>query len=112
MIRWFHLIAIVALIGLVAWSLKNAHAHGDAQWIMDGRYTSPIDGTLCCGPTDCEPVKRVDVIEEPEGWRYIPTSELMPRRFVHKSIDARFWRCHDPLNWFKTKCFFVPFGNS
>jgi hypothetical protein len=36
---------------------------GDPNWIANGHFTSPIDGSHCCGIADCVELHRDDVMQ-------------------------------------------------
>jgi hypothetical protein len=75
------------LVGLIA---TGAFAHdrfGNPNWIANGHYTSPIDGSHCCGEADCFE---------------IPAREVQPSR------EGNYWRCRKPDG--SRRCFFAPPG--
>lgn len=80
-------------------------AHDDYDWINKGQYRGP-DGSLCCGPSDCEAVPKERVQETPSGF-YLPDyKETVPHAEAVPSEDGRFIRCHDFSGY--RRCFFAP----
>jgi hypothetical protein len=81
-----------------------ARAHGEAAWIMDGKYA------WCCGEKDCAivPATRIRIV--PGGYLLLDTGEIFPEDVAKPSPDDDFWRCRtdaaDPKS--PTRCFFKP----
>jgi len=118
--------AALALLTLVLWLCVGvACAHdlaGNPNWIADGHYTSPVDGSHCCGLADCAVVEKGDVTEVKGGlhvrgrvtyrgasWEgdiVHEIDELVPHREVQPSKDGRYWRCRRPSG--ERRCFFAP----
>lgn len=82
--------------------------HGNANWIANGGYRSPVDGSTCCGVGDCAEVDPDDVTEEHGGYRIRGwvtygtvkdgqitewVDELVPFVEAQASRDGRIWRC-------------------
>jgi hypothetical protein len=120
-------VAAAALLALLLLALCSgrAHAHdqfGNPNWIANGRYASPIDGTHCCGEADCAPVEQENVTEVRDGlhvrgrvtYRGAASSgdlaqeidEVVPYHEVQPSQDRRCWRCKRPDG--SRRCFFGP----
>jgi hypothetical protein len=97
------------VVGLVA---TGAFAHdrlGNPNWIANGHYTSPIDGSHCCGIADCFEIPASDVQEtNGGGYLLIRTNEVVPAREVQTSKDGNYWRCKKPDG--SRRCFFAPPG--
>lgn len=98
------LVGVVVLLASPA-----AMPHGSAQWIADGRYQSPEDGTFCCGEHDCHVVvpNTVRIIE---GRYEIPlpgTDQAVsyPIDWTQVSENEWAWVC---IWGGKVKCFFMP----
>jgi hypothetical protein len=120
-------IAAAALLALLLLALcpGRAHAHdpfGNPNWIADGHYASPIDGTHCCGEGDCAAVEKEQVTEVRTGLHVRgrvtysgaasagdivqEIDEVVPHREVQPSKDGRYWRCKRPDG--SRRCFFGP----
>ena len=101
-------IAFVVMLFLYA-GARPARAHGDAQWIQDGRFKNAI-GELCCGVRDCNPIADDDVITRPDGFYIISLKETVPYAEATPTPlegGGRYWRCQ----WGgQRKCFFAPPG--
>ena len=90
----------------------NAHAHGDAEWIMANPRHVDADNVHCCGPTDCRRESAIKFREAPEGV-YVAVGAgdetLMPRRLVghglYPSIDDDWWIC---IRGGVIRCIFKP----
>lgn len=104
---WMFWIVVLAL-ALVGYA-KFARAHGDAQWIEQGRFKNII-GELCCGERDCNPIADDDVITKPDGFYIVSLKELVPYAEATPTPPeggGRYWRCA----WGgQRKCFFAPPG--
>jgi hypothetical protein len=83
-----------------------ATAHGHDFWINHSGYTSPADGTHCCGKNDCFEFSAADVAATAGGWFVKPLGETIPYSEAQASEDGRFWRCkrYDGSR----RCFFAP----
>jgi hypothetical protein len=100
-----------------------AFAHdkwGNPNWIANGHFVSPIDGSHCCGVNDC--VELDEGIVHPNGVGYelngiarfgmgagqrtFMINEVVPYREVQVSRDGKYWRCHKPDT--SRRCFFAP----
>ncbi len=119
-------VAAVALIALLLLALSGrTRAHdqfGNPNWIANGHFSSPVDGTHCCGEADCAPVQQEDVTEVRTGlhvrgrvtYRGAASAgdivqeidEVVPHREVQPSRDGRYWRCKRPDG--SRRCFFGP----
>lgn len=94
------------LIGLVlALLVGPAVAHDDAQWIQEGAFTSPVDGSRCCGPRDCHSIPE-DAVTRLKGGYLLSGGEYIPEVEAQPSRDGMFWRCSFPDN--RRRCFFAP----
>ena len=117
--------AFVCTLGLVLWlalcGCGRAHDQfGNPNWIATGHYTSPIDGTHCCGLADCAVIDQENVREMAGGLhvRGLVTygsgagavaqtiDELVPRPEIQTSRDGHYWRCKRPDG--SRRCFFAP----
>jgi hypothetical protein len=96
------------VVGLVATGAFAHDRHGNPNWIANGHYTSPIDGSHCCGVADCFEVPASDVQETNGGYLLIRTNEVVPAREVQTSKDGNYWRCKKPDG--SRRCFFAPPG--
>jgi hypothetical protein len=100
-------VAIVALLTLVLWlGLAHAHDTGPGAWINNGHFTSPIDGSHCCGPADCVLVPFDEVGERGGGYYLRTFDEVVPFVEVQASRDGNYWRCKRPDG--SRRCFFAP----
>jgi hypothetical protein len=74
-------------------------------WINHGNYTSPKDGSHCCGKSDCERISAEDVRITPRGYALV-NGELVPYSEAQNSEDGEYWRCkrYDGSR----RCFFAP----
>lgn len=103
------LLVLLALIG-------PAFAHGSAEWIARGAYTSPVDGQHCCGVHDCAEVPPEFVHEVVGGFSvrgpvnyfgvFYNVNEVVPHREVQPSKDGGWWRCKKGNG--DRRCFFGP----
>jgi len=101
---------VLALLGLLI--AGNLHAHdqlGNPNWIANGHYTSPIDGSHCCGINDCAELSSDDVREVAGGYYIAKLNEVIPFREVQVSRDGQYWRCKKPDG--SRRCFFAPPGS-
>lgn len=113
------LLAALALAG----ALSAAFAHdqwGNPNWIANGQFTSPIDGSHCCGTSDCAVIEKEDVhvvtgglhvrgvVTYGSGAGAISSAidETVPRSEIQTSRDGRYWRCKKPDG--SRRCFFGP----
>ena len=114
----------ISLLGaafLVLATAALAHDQwGNPNWIANGHFTSPIDGSHCCGVNDC--VELDDGIVHPNGVGYdvngmakvimgarttsFMINETVPYREAQVSRDGKYWRCHKPDR--SRRCFFAP----
>jgi len=100
-------VAIVAVLLLILWqALAHAHDTGPGAWISNGHFTSPIDGSHCCGPADCVLVPSEQVSERGGGYYLKTFDETVPFPEVQASRDGSFWRCKRPDG--ARRCFFAP----
>jgi len=63
----------------------------------------------CCNDHDCRPAMSGEVVQVPQGWRIIPTGEIVPQWATRRSPDGRIHRCSkdaDPKAL--TICLYVP----
>jgi hypothetical protein len=74
-------------------------------WINRGKYTSPIDGSHCCGNHDCMAVAPDNVRVTPSGYA-LSTGEVVPFREAIGSEDGQYWRCKRSDG--SRRCFFAP----
>ena len=72
-------------------------AHGDAEWIQQGKFG------YCCGVDDCTTTTAV----YRNGKYWLPTGESVPEPQALPSVDERYWVCRpDPKA--PPRCFFAP----
>lgn len=107
---------LVALTALLTIAPAVGHDRfGNANWIADGHFMSPIDGSHCCGPADCAEVPP-EFVKEANGGYIVKgeikypgsiwgVNEWIPPREVQASKDGRFWRCKKPDG--SRRCFFA-----
>ena len=73
---WSNRMRTISLLGaafLVFATAALAHDQlGNPNWIAKGHFTSPIDGSHCCGVSDC--VELDDGIVHPNGVGYGSTA--------------------------------------
>jgi len=89
-----------------------AHAHGDAQWIMENSRYVDQAGTHCCGPSDCRR-EHASKFQEVPGGIAVSTGAgdviLMSRdlvgRGLYPSIDDSWWIC---IRGGVVRCVFKP----
>jgi hypothetical protein len=110
-----------AAIVLTAATATFAHDRwGNPNWIANGHFMSPIDGSHCCGLNDC--VELDDGIVHSNGVGYelhglakqgvgsgetaFMINEVVPYREAQVSRDGKYWRCHKPDK--SRRCFFAP----
>lgn len=120
-------VALVLWVGFFGFKPAQAHdQHGDANWIANGAYRSPIDGSHCCGAHDCVMVEADYVREVTAGyWLNGPVvyrggsqkgdtpqvlNEVVPHKEVQRSKDGNYWRCKKPDG--SRRCFFAPPGTT
>src|SRR5262249_45594047 len=92
--RGLSLFGVVALL-----TATGALAHdrwGNPNWIANGHFVSPIDGSHCCGINDCIELKSEDVQETHGGYFISKLNETVPFREVQVSRDGQYWRCKKP----------------
>ena len=102
--RELPLIGVVALL-----TATGALAHdrwGNPNWIANGHFVSPIDGSHCCGINDCVELQSEDVTETHGGYFIAKLNETVPFREVQVSRDGQYWRCKKPDG--SRRCFFAP----
>lgn len=112
---------IAALVAAFLCLPAIAHdKYGHPNWIYNGAYTSPIDGTHCCGVNDCMELPDEMVKATPDGYRIdgevsfgvgpgtvtFGVHETVPHREVQVSRDGKYWRCHKADK--SRRCFFAP----
>src|SRR5262245_22893701 len=56
------ILALIVSIALCA-SGRAHNQWGNPNWIANGHFYSPIDGTHCCGLSDCVVIETKDVVE-------------------------------------------------
>jgi hypothetical protein len=103
------LVVGVVVVGVLLIGSPAASPHGSAQWIADGRYQSPEDGTLCCGEQDCHPVDP-STVRMLEGDYEVPlpgagAAIRYPVDWTQESENAFAWVC---IWGGKVRCFFMP----
>jgi len=96
------------LAGLIATGALAHDRFGNPNWIANGHFTSPIDGSHCCGVADCFEIPASDVQETNGGYLLIRMNEVVPAREVQVSKDGNYWRCKKPDG--SRRCFFAPPG--
>src|SRR5262245_51640658 len=79
---------------------------GNPNWIANGHFVSPIDGSHCCGVADCVELSSSDVQETTGGYFLNKLNETVPFREVQVSRDGQYWRCKKPDG--SRRCFFAP----
>lgn len=105
-------VAVVSTLACAVWLSPAAGlAHGEADWIMEGRYTDKY-GAICCNVgTDCLPVTYGEVIRIDGGWKHVPTGTVLMDgdAGIHDSKDPRGrpFRC---VRGGEMKCVFPGFG--
>jgi hypothetical protein len=90
----------------------DARAHGDASWIAANSRYVDVEGTHCCGPSDCRREHATKFREAPDGI-YVTTGAgnevLMPRSLagagLYPSIDRDWWIC---VRGGVVRCIFKP----
>ena len=118
-------VTVLVLFGILV--MAQAHDRfGNANWISKGHYTSPTDGSHCCGPLDCVQVDP-EYVREVQGGYWISgpvtyqggaskgdtiqiINEVVPHREVQVSKDGAIWRCKKPDG--TRRCFFFPPGST
>lgn len=94
--------AVLSLLLFVV-CVTSPRAHDDAQWIQDGLFRSPMDGSSCCGVMDCTVVDVQYLWIRNDGYHLVDNGDFIPFEKALPSTDNRYWRCGRP--W---RCFFVP----
>jgi hypothetical protein len=113
----YHLRIVLAVVGLlfVAYSVAAHDRSGKINWIMEGGFRSPIDGSGCCGMHDCvelpsEEVRYIGGLDPGYVWRRHNNAgsvqEFIPQQEVQNSRDGNYWRCKKPDG--SRRCFFAP----
>lgn len=111
-------LALAGTLALAA-ALARAHDH-DPNWISQGGFSSPVDGTGCCDLFHCAAIEHADVREVAGGLHVrgdmnygsgdhggpTPVDEIVPYPEVQHSRDGRYWRCKRPDG--SRRCFFAP----
>src|SRR5262249_49244269 len=96
-------------------SVSPAAAHDPHPgWMQEPQYKNG-KGEACCSPNrDCKPISESDLELTPQGWKYLPTGEIIPKRSTFSSRDTTNWRCEGTIEWLnnlrqpsKTRCLFV-----
>jgi hypothetical protein len=90
--------------------------YGNPNWIAQGHYRSPIDGSHCCGQADCfqldpDEIRHITGGQEPGYvWRTKVNGgfhqEFIPQKEAQASLDGNYWRCRKPDG--SRRCFFSP----
>ena len=110
----------VAILLALTWPTLSHDQWGNPNWIANGHFLSPIDGSHCCGLSDCAVIDQENVQEIAGGlWvRGVVTygsgagaisqalNELVPRAEIQVSRDGHYWRCKRPDG--SRRCFFAP----
>ena len=93
------LIAVLVVFG----SVRLAHAHGEAEWIM---ALEP----RCCGPNDCAAVADGGINRVNGGFLVLETGEIISESEALWSVDDHYWRCRytSGVRTGQTRCLFVP----
>ena len=110
--------SVLALSGLLVATI--ALAHGDAQWINDGKYKAR-DGLPCCDEQDCIRYSADRFRKTPEGiWFMTEDGEpfLMPwtdrNKGLYTSENEDWWACVYTAKYEgaqpQLRCVFVPPG--
>ena len=94
------------LAGLIATGALAHDRYGNPNWIANGHFTSPIDGSHCCGERDCFEIPASEVQETNGSYLLIKINELVPAREVQPSKDGNYWRCKKRDG--SRRCFFAP----
>ena len=95
--------AVLIAVLLVLGSVRLAHAHGEAEWIM---AVEP----RCCGPNDCAPVAEGEIRRVSGGFFVLETGEVVSEGEALWSVDDHYWRCRytSGARTGQTRCLFVP----
>lgn len=90
--------------------LLAAPALAHDLWINHGNYSSPADGSHCCGDNDCFLVPASEMRPTAAGWLIKSLGETIPYSEAQPSEDGEFWRCkrYDGSR----RCFFAPTPSS
>lgn len=119
-------LCLIATFALISSGVLAHDQFGNANWIADGHYLSPVDGSHCCGVSDCAVVSeeyvRLSVLKggyiingpvtygSGGGAIILKVDETVPFNQVHKSRDGQYWRCKKPDG--SRRCVFVPPPNT
>ena len=109
----------LAFVAMISPALSHDQ-WGNPNWIANGHYTSPVDGSHCCGLADCAVVDQENVQEITGGLhvRGVVTygsgagaivqdiNEIVPHAEIQPSRDGHYWRCKRPDG--SRRCFFAP----
>jgi hypothetical protein len=95
----------VAVLVLATGALAHDR-RGNPNWIANGHFVSPIDGSHCCGINDCVELSSHEVQETTAGYYLNKLNEVVPFREVQVSRDGQYWRCKKPDG--SRRCFFAP----
>jgi hypothetical protein len=77
---------ILFLIGASLLWITPADGHGDADWIMAERAYRDVNGTHCCGPSDCHPLPVENAVYNRDGWTFITEAGNFFYRHDAKSL--------------------------
>jgi hypothetical protein len=112
----FRKLPILVLALLFARPALAHDPHPD--WMMEPQYKNG-QGEHCCSPNrDCKPIPDSDLELTPEGWKYLPTGEIIPEKSTFRSRDLTHWRCEGTIYWRSnvrqstTRCLFVAPGTT
>jgi hypothetical protein len=96
-------------------SVNPAAAHDPHPgWMQEPQYKYG-KGEPCCSPDrDCRPISDSDLEMTSQGWKYLPTGEIISKRSTFSSQDTTHWRCEGTIDWLvnvrqpsKTRCLFI-----
>jgi hypothetical protein len=101
------MLSLFGVAVLVAATGALAHDKwGNPNWIANGHFVSPIDGSHCCGVNDCVELSTAEVQEVTNGYLLSRLNEVVPFKEVQISRDGQYWRCKKPDG--SRRCFFAP----
>ncbi len=95
--RLIYVLTAALLLSMAALA-KAAHAHGDAEWIMNGKYMTAAN-EHCCGPTDCsrDMTRKVRIVAQtPETVTVYSDGHMATLQRYHgwyPSLDEYIWIC-------------------
>jgi len=109
------ILAAAVMMAAIGAGAVAALAHGDAQWIADGAYTTE-GGTRCCGTSDCHRAPDARVERMVNGYRVTAAingtvyAMFVPEKAVYASVDAATWFCALPQDYLdgRARCLFLP----